>query len=137
MFSTRGMARALSRQILGQELDSVWHTGIVVSGKEYYFGGGVQKINWGQFAQMDQLPPTEVLELGRTTKTQAEFENYLRTIQHCFTTVTYDLIHNNCNNFSNEIALYLLGVAFPIISSIFLASCSLVQGGTFFKMLEN
>ena len=36
-----GMAKQFSRQMVGRQIDGVWHTGIVVYGKEYYYGGGI------------------------------------------------------------------------------------------------
>lgn len=110
---SRGMARGLSRQILGQQIDGIWHTGIVVYGKEYYFGGGIQRTNWGIFAQMNQLPPDQVLEMGTTSKSMSELENFLRTIQHRFTNATYDLINNNCNHFANVVCQFLTGHGIP------------------------
>jgi hypothetical protein len=38
---SQGMAKQFSGMILGKTIDGVWHTGIVVYGKEYYFGGGI------------------------------------------------------------------------------------------------
>ena len=35
------MAAQFSRQLVGRFIEGVWHTGIVVFGKEYYFGGGI------------------------------------------------------------------------------------------------
>jgi hypothetical protein len=35
------MAKQFSRQLVGRQIDGVWHTGIVVYGKEYYYGGGI------------------------------------------------------------------------------------------------
>jgi desumoylating isopeptidase 1 len=35
------MAKQFSRALIGREIEGVWHTGIVVYGKEYYFGGGI------------------------------------------------------------------------------------------------
>lgn len=35
------MASQFSRQLCGRHIEGVWHTGVVVYGKEYYFGGGV------------------------------------------------------------------------------------------------
>lgn len=110
---TRGMARTMSQAILGQRIDGIWHTGIVVFGYEYYFGGGIQKTAWGVFAQSNQLPPVQVLEMGNTTKTMQEFEAYLSTIQSRFTMMTYDLIHNNCNNFADTICQFLVGNGIP------------------------
>jgi hypothetical protein len=110
---SRGMARALSQSILGQQIEGIWHTGIVVYNKEYYFGGGIQVVPWGQFASMNNLPPTEVRSLGHTNKNQAELETYLRSINHLYTQMTYDLINNNCNNFSDTVSRFLLGTGIP------------------------
>jgi len=39
---SNGMAAMFSRQFIGKQIDGIWHTGIVVYDKEYYFGGGIQ-----------------------------------------------------------------------------------------------
>lgn len=36
-----GLANTFSRQFVGQHFEGIWHTGIVVFGTEYFFGGGV------------------------------------------------------------------------------------------------
>lgn len=38
---SNGMAAQFSRQLVGKYIEGVWHTGIVVYNKEYYFGGGI------------------------------------------------------------------------------------------------
>ncbi len=38
---SNGMAAQFSRQLIGKHIEGVWHTGIVVYNKEYYFGGGI------------------------------------------------------------------------------------------------
>jgi hypothetical protein len=35
------MAKSMSKQLTGTQIDGIWHTGIVVYGKEFYFGGGI------------------------------------------------------------------------------------------------
>jgi len=104
---------ACSQQILGQRIDGIWHTGIVVFDCEYYFGGGIQVSPWGVFAMQNGLPAQQVLEMGYTTKSKAELEDYLRTIQHRFTAMTYDLINNNCNNFADVVCNFLTGHGIP------------------------
>lgn len=110
---SRGMARSMSQAILGQRIDGIWHTGIVVFGYEYYFGGGIQKSPRGAFAQSNQLPPVSMESMGQTTKTLAEFEAYLATIRNRYTAMTYDLINNNCNNFADTICHFLVGHGIP------------------------
>lgn len=39
---SQGMAKVLSPSIIGKQIDGVWHTGIVVYGKEYFYSGGIQ-----------------------------------------------------------------------------------------------
>jgi desumoylating isopeptidase 1 len=36
-----GMARLLSQSLTGTQIDGIWHTSVVVFGKEVFFGQGV------------------------------------------------------------------------------------------------
>ncbi len=110
---SRGMAIAMSRSILGQQIDGIWHTGIVVFNQEYYFGGGIQVTPTGAFTAQNGLQPVQMQDMGITSKTQAELEAYLRTINHLFTQATYDLINNNCNNFADTVCQFLTGHGIP------------------------
>ena len=38
---TSGMAKAMSMMMIGQQVDAIYHTSLVVFGKEYYFGAGI------------------------------------------------------------------------------------------------
>jgi len=53
----------------------------------------------------------EIITLGTTTKTPAEFRAFLDTIRGRFTQQTYNLLTHNCNNFTDECAKFLLGGA--------------------------
>ena len=48
---SHGMATAMSQAILGMRIDGIWHTGVVIFNKEYYFGGGIQCSPVGHFGQ--------------------------------------------------------------------------------------
>lgn len=40
---TKGMAAMMSQMLLGRHIDGIWHTAVVVYGREYFFGGqGIQ-----------------------------------------------------------------------------------------------
>eukprot|EP01036_Dinobryon_divergens_P026292 gene26292-34917_t len=110
---SHGMAAAMSQSILGMRIDGIWHTGVVVFNKEYYFGGGIQCSPVGHFAMSSGMRASRSERIGLTTKTQSEFETYLRSINHQYTESTYDLINNNCNNFSDCICKFLTGVGIP------------------------
>ncbi len=54
------------------------------------------------------------LHSGHTTVDRGAFHTFLRSISHKYTQSTYNLLENNCNNFSDEAARYLLrGVGIP------------------------
>ncbi|KAK6286638.1 hypothetical protein POUND7_012817 [Theobroma cacao] len=107
---SQGLARQLSMTFLGKVIEGIWHTGVVVYGNEYYFGGGIQQ------APLGTTPygkPIRVIDLGVTHVPQDVFEMYLREISPRYTAETYSLLTHNCNNFSNEVAQFLVGSNIP------------------------
>ncbi|KAK7395370.1 hypothetical protein VNO78_15922 [Psophocarpus tetragonolobus] len=107
---SQGLARQLSMSFLGKAIEGIWHTGIVVYGDEYYFGGGIQHCPAGS---TPYGTPLRVVELGVTHVPKDVFEMYLQEISPRYLPETYSLLKHNCNNFSNEIAQFLVGVAIP------------------------
>jgi len=105
---SQGMARSLSGQFLGpaHSIDIIPHTALVVYGREYYFGGGIQSCEPHEFRRQRGIFPIEVTSLGRTTVSQREFEDWCvaRTLDGSFAPGSYDLMRRNCNNFSHEAA---------------------------------
>ena len=102
---SNGIARSMSQAIIGKQLDGIWHSGIVVFGVEYFYGGGICAAPAGH--AIPHLPYQEIA-LGETNKTQIELEFFLQSINHRFTQATYSLLRHNCNNFANEVAQFLL-----------------------------
>ncbi|EQC30775.1 hypothetical protein SDRG_11536 [Saprolegnia diclina VS20] len=109
---SRGLARQMSASLLGMHIDGVWHTGVCVYGLEYFYGGGIQAVPPAQVAETYGTP-YQVVELGTTQVDQADFTSFLQEIQSRFTAATYNLLSNNCNNFSNEVANFLVGSNIP------------------------
>lgn len=107
---SQGMARAMSMGIIGKQLDGIWHSGIAVFGIEYFYGGGICAAPAGR--AIPHLSYQEI-SLGETTKTQIELETFLQSINHRFTQATYSLLRHNCNNFANEVAVFLTGKGIP------------------------
>jgi hypothetical protein len=106
---SRGMARSLSGQFLGPNhaIEIIPHTGIVVYGKEYFFGGGIQSDSPGNFRASSGLFPISTEFLGRTSVEQHEFEEWCRNCMRNgrWTPQSYDLLERNCNNFTHEAAV--------------------------------
>lgn len=107
---SQGMARQFSMTFLGKVIEGIWHTGIVVYGNEYYFSGGLQH------APVGTTPygtPVRVVDIGVTHVPKDVFEMYLQEISPRYTAESYSLLTHNCNNFSNEVAQFLVGATIP------------------------
>ncbi len=107
---TQGMAKAMSRGLIGKQVDGVWHTGVCVFGKEYYYGGGIcvgkpKKTPYGY--------PVKELDFGYTTKTEADLKAYIKSINNQFTMNTYNILNHNCNHFTDAALYFLVGKHLP------------------------
>lgn len=102
------MARGLSAQFLGPQhaIDIIPHTAIVAYGKEYFFGQGIQSMRPHEFRASRGIRPIELRLLGRTNRTEQEFEDWCgaQATNGNFGAQSYDLLTRNCNNFSDEAA---------------------------------
>ena len=107
---TNGIGPKICKFMTGIEIEGVWHTSLVVYGKEYFFGGGIQSDLPG-FTPYGT--PLKKSLLGKTTKTQKEFEDYLYTLGDVYNADNYHIYKNNCNHFTNAIALYLCNKPVP------------------------
>eukprot|EP01029_Cantina_marsupialis_P024185 TRINITY_DN6157_c0_g1_i1.p1 TRINITY_DN6157_c0_g1~~TRINITY_DN6157_c0_g1_i1.p1 ORF type:complete len:457 (+),score=131.71 TRINITY_DN6157_c0_g1_i1:109-1479(+) len=108
-----GMARQFSPMLLGQTIEGIWHTGIYVYGKEYFYGGGIQRMLPGEVIQTYGRRPQHEIELGTTDISKEVFEQFLTEVSPQYTMQTYDLINHNCNNFSNAVSNFLIGENIP------------------------
>ncbi|EME86473.1 uncharacterized protein MYCFIDRAFT_84605 [Pseudocercospora fijiensis CIRAD86] len=90
---TRGMARAMSRQFLGVQIDAVYHTALVFGGIEYFFGAGVQTCYPGT---THHGQPMEVIKLGTTQLPLEIILEYLESLKEVYTPESYDLFAHNC-----------------------------------------
>jgi hypothetical protein len=95
------MAKQFSKAIIGKHVEGVWHTSLIIHGKEYYYGNGIcydlpEKSPFGK--------PDNSKSLGFTDLTEEEFIDKLRNMRDIFSAKKYDLFHHNCNNFVNEVA---------------------------------
>jgi hypothetical protein len=51
--------------------------------------------------------------LGVTHIPRDVFEDFVGDVKHNYTVQTYSLLSYNCNNFSNEVSNFLLGIDIP------------------------
>lgn len=84
---TRGMARTMSRQFLGIQIDAVYHTSLVFAGIEYFFGAGLQTCYPGL---THHGRPMEVISLGITHLPLELILEYLESLKEVYTPESYD-----------------------------------------------
>ncbi|KAK4137894.1 kinesin-domain-containing protein [Trichocladium antarcticum] len=107
---SRGLARQMSMNLLGFQLDAIYHTSIQFRGKEYVYDGNIVAIAPGT-SHLGR--PMQELHLGRTELPVDVIEEYLDSLREIYTVRAYDLWRHNCNNFSNDFAMFLLGKGIP------------------------
>mmetsp|Transcript_16477 Transcript_16477/g.44444 ORF Transcript_16477/g.44444 Transcript_16477/m.44444 type:complete len:532 (+) Transcript_16477:113-1708(+) len=110
---TRGMGSVLAPSIIGQEIEGIWHSGVVAFGKEYFFGGGVQCVDADAFIAMYQMQPSKVIDVGVTEIPKEVFDMWIEDQGKRFSVESYNLIHHNCNHFADEAVQFLTGQAIP------------------------
>ncbi|XP_073944873.1 desumoylating isopeptidase 1-like [Choristoneura fumiferana] len=109
---TQGLAAILSPAIMGRQVEGVWHTSLVVFGREYYYGGG--GVACAPIGGTMAGRPREVQRLGRTQVPPALFRDYLQGLAATtFTGAAYQLLEHNCNHFTDEVAQFLCGARVP------------------------
>lgn len=104
---TQGFAKQMSMALLGKQVDYIPHTGVVVFGKEYFFGSGPCI---GEPGKTVPCQPHHILELGETSKSCEELEAYISsTLASQYTPEQYNLCTHNCNHYADAVAKFLLG----------------------------
>lgn len=107
---TQGMARTMSRQLVGIQIDAVYHTSLVFGGIEYFFGAGVQTSYPGG---THHGQPIEIIPLGQTELPLETILEYLESLKEVYSPESYDLFAHNCNNFTNDFSQFLVGHGIP------------------------
>jgi len=134
---SNGMAAQMSPMLLGKKIDLIPHTGIVVFGKEYFFGSGPCV---GEPGKTVPVSVSQVLDLGETGKVSEELEAFIDSSLACeYTPENYNLLSHNCNHYADAISKFLLdGVGLPAsIVNVADEALSTPQGQSLRVMIES
>ncbi|KAI6650570.1 Desumoylating isopeptidase 1 [Oopsacas minuta] len=102
-----GLASQLSQSFIGKQIDGIWHTAVVVYGQEYFYGsGGICSCPPGTTMMG---PPLRIENMGTTHIPPATFKEFLNEISPDYHTSQYNVMTNNCNNFTNVLLQFLTG----------------------------
>ncbi len=120
---SNGMARTMSPLLLGKQIDAIYHSGLVVYGIEYFFGGGicrgypaVRNYYYNKYLYQSTPYGYPILKLenyGETEVDQELFESYISSIDSEFQPENYNLINHNCNHFTENVCSFLTGKSIP------------------------
>ncbi|KZP01383.1 DUF862-domain-containing protein [Calocera viscosa TUFC12733] len=107
---SNGMARSMSLQLTGRQIDGIWHTSVVVFGKEVFYGQGISIVHPGT---SHHGRPLQVVDMGTTQIDEETFMDYLGEMRSHYTADKYHLLDFNCNSFTNDVVGFLTGGAIP------------------------
>lgn len=108
---SKGVASAITPWLFDEQLQGVWHTAVVVWGREYYFGGDIYYDYPGRTGFGN---PVKVLWLGHTLRRQEELHTFIvDELKPVFSREAYDAATNNCNHFSDRLTMHLVGKHIP------------------------
>ncbi|KAI0352609.1 DUF862-domain-containing protein [Trametes cingulata] len=107
---SNGLAKQLSRQLTGRQIDGIWHTSIVVFGKEVFYGQGICITKPGM---SHHGKPLQIIDMGETALDEETFNEYLEEMREHYTADKYHLLDFNCNSFTNDCIGFLTGGSIP------------------------
>lgn len=107
---SKGLAGQLSLQLTGKQIDGVWHTSVVVFGKEIFYGPGICETEPGR---SHHGSPLRIIDVGETSLDEQTFQEYLNEIKEHYTADKYHLLDFNCNSFTNDCLGFLTGGSLP------------------------
>lgn len=108
---SNGVGTKLAPYLISHDLEGVWHSGLCVFGKEYFFS---RDTVFDEAGATSFGKPHKVLSLGYTLWRQSELHKHIvDELKPKFHRGTYDAIDFNCNNFTNALSQYLLGKNLP------------------------
>lgn len=107
---TNGMAAQFSQQMLGMHIEAIWHTSVVVFGREFYFDGGVG-ITAAAPGSTRFGRPLKTRPMGTTEVAATEFAQWVRDMGSKYGPADYKLLERNCNHFTDDALQFLVGHA--------------------------
>lgn len=129
---SNGFSKNLSWLFMGKRFEAIYHTGVVCFGTEYWYGGSlfqneppmikyfgeplsesVMKLEDSEYKVL-KGKGYKVVRLGYTLYTKNEALHHLnKVLAKQYKQTNYDVLSNNCNNFSDDLVYFLTGNHIP------------------------
>ena len=107
------LAPCLSTLLFCKKIPYFPHTGIIVYGREYFWGENIKSMKHQDFVKETKQKPTAIIHLGYTEIDPDTFHQYLSSRKHLYTKDTYSLLDHNCNAFTEDCSRFLVGRGIP------------------------
>ncbi|KAL4939712.1 hypothetical protein BDV06DRAFT_198313 [Aspergillus oleicola] len=107
---SQGLAKMYSMALTGTQMDAIYHTSLVFNNIEHYFGQGIQTSYPGA---THHGQPMEKIHMGKSELPVEVVEEYLQSLSSIYTPESYDLFLHNCNNFTQDLTMFLVGKSIP------------------------
>mmetsp|Transcript_17764 Transcript_17764/g.21420 ORF Transcript_17764/g.21420 Transcript_17764/m.21420 type:complete len:323 (+) Transcript_17764:105-1073(+) len=107
-----GLSR-LGSKALKKDYNEIYHVAVGAFGSEFWFDHQVNEESLKGIEVRFGYAPAEIVDLGETSKTHEEVQEYLEELREKFNVETYDCFHNNCHNFAQELSMWLTGNSIP------------------------
>lgn len=106
---SNGLAAVYAPMLLGINLEAIFHTSVVVYGKEYYIDQGIRSHHTPGTTKYGA--PREVINIGETYVTEEIFSDFMAELnqESRYSAAAYDLFDNNCNHFTDKVVEFLSG----------------------------
>jgi len=108
---SHGMASTYAPMFLGIDLDAIYHTSVVVYGKEYYIDQGIQTCAYPGNTKYGM--PIDVIDMGDSFIGEEVFSDFISDLKNHekqkYQAENYDLWNNNCNHFTDVCVEFLTG----------------------------
>lgn len=100
----------LAAAALKKNIEAIWHVGVAVFGKEYWFGAIVEAQSLQEVDYAFGFGPTHVYNVGTTTMDPEEFNDWVfNVVAKQYGVENYDCFNHNCHHFANDLVVKLTG----------------------------
>lgn len=96
--------------LLRKEMPAIWHVGVGVYGREYWFSTKIESKDLGDTETAFGMAPVHTYDLGITSVEMDAFEEFLEEeLNDRFNLDTYKVFTHNCNHFAQDALEFLTG----------------------------
>lgn len=100
----------LAAKALNKNIEGIWHVGVAVFGKEYWYGAIVESQNLKEVDYAFGFGPSHIYDIGTTDVDPDEFHQWVtETKAKEYVPDTYDCFNHNCHHFANDLVFKLTG----------------------------